>query len=69
MVGTFHVVDLPVVTRVVLENPREMLSGGCVAKDIDDTLGATSIVTEDSGTAIFENGYWRVLRPSRIRYE
>lgn len=69
LVGTFHVVELPVVTRMVLERPVEMLSHGCVAKDLADTAGATGIVTEDSGTAIFENGYWRVLRPSRIRYE
>ena len=48
---------------------EEMLPGGCSAIDIEDTVGATSIVTESSGTAIFENGYWKVLRKSSIRYE
>lgn len=69
LVGTFHVVDLPAVTRAALENPLELLGGGCSAQDIEDSVGATSIVTESSGTAIFENGCWKVLRKSRIRYE
>lgn len=69
LVGTFHVVDNPAVTAIALEHPLEMLSGGCSAIDIEDTVGATSIVTESSGTAIFENGYWKVLRKSSIRYE
>lgn len=69
LVGTFHVVDLPAVTRAALENPLELLGGGCSARDIEDSVGATSIVTESSGTAIFENGCWKVLRKSRIRYE
>lgn len=69
LVGTFHVVDNPAVTAIALEHPLEMLSGGCSALDIEDTVGATSIVTESSGTAIFENGYWKVLRKSSIRYE
>lgn len=69
LVGTFHVVDNPTVTAIALEHPLEMLSGGCSAIDIEDTVGATSIVTESSGTAIFENGYWKVLRKSSIRYE
>lgn len=69
LVGTFHVVDNPAVTAIALEHPLEILSGGCSAIDIEDTVGATSIVTESSGTAIFENGYWKVLRKSSIRYE
>ena len=69
LVGTFHVVDNPAVMAIALEHPLEMLSGGCSAIDIEDTVGATSIVTESSGTAIFENGYWKVLRKSSIRYE
>lgn len=69
MVGTFHVVNMPAVTRMALDRPAELLAGGCTADDITDTLGATGIVTESSGTAIFENGYWKVLRKSRIRYE
>lgn len=69
MVGTFHVVDDPETIENSLRRPVEILSGGCTATDIEDTAGATSIVTENSGTAIFEDGYWKVLRKSRIRYE
>ena len=67
-VGTFHVVDQPAVVNMVLEHPAELLGGGCNA-DFDDAIGATSIVTESNGTAIFENGYWKVLRKSKIRFE
>lgn len=69
LVGTFHVVDEPEVTDVALANPVEYLAGGCNAIDIEDTEGATRIVTENAGTALFENGCWKVLRKSRIRYE
>lgn len=69
LTGTFAYVDNPAMNRVVLDRPKEMLSGGCSADDIEDTIGATEIVTESRGTAIFENGYWKVLRKSRIRFK
>ncbi len=69
LVGTFHVVDTPEVTDIALNNPVEYLSGGCNAIDIEDTAGASNIVTENAGTAMFENGAWKVLRKSRIRFE
>ena len=69
LVGTFKVIDLPEVTDIALANPVQYLAGGCTAIDIEDTAGATSIVTENAGTAIFEDGCWKVLRKSRIRYE
>ncbi len=69
LVGTFHVVDVPEVTGIALSNPVEYLSGGCSAIDIEDTEGANNIVTENAGTAMFENGAWKVLRKSRIRFE
>ena len=69
MVGTYHVVDNPAVIGIALEHPVEMLGGGCTAVDIQDTAGAAQIVTESSGTAIFENGCWKVLRKARIHYE
>lgn len=69
LVGTFHVVDEPEVVETALTNPSEYLSYGCTGEDLEDTAGVTGIATESSGTAIFENGYWRVLRKTRIRYE
>lgn len=69
LVGTFSVVDHPDVVETVIYNPREFLAYGCTAEDIDDTEGVSRIVTESAGTAIFENGYWKVLRKSVISYE
>lgn len=69
LVGTFHVIDIPEVVDMALARPLDYLAGGCMAKDIEDTADATSIITENSGTAIFENGCWKVLRKSKIRYE
>lgn len=69
LVGTFHVVDEPEIVDVALSDPQEYLAGGCTGEDLDDTAGVTRIITESAGTAIFENGYWKVLRKSRIRYE
>lgn len=69
LVGTFHVVDEPEVVDVALSNPTEYLGNGCTGEDLTDTAGVTRIVTESAGTAIFENGYWKILRKTRIRYE
>lgn len=69
LVGTFHVVDEPEVVDVALSNPNDYLSHGCTADDLEDTAGVTRILTESAGTAIMENGYWKILRKSHIRYE
>lgn len=67
--GTFRVVNNPQVWETLMRNPGEMLSGGCVCEDLLETDGFDKIVTESAGTAIFENGCWRVLRQCRIIYE
>lgn len=69
LVGTFRVVDMPEVVDTALANPMQFLSGGCTADDLEDTDGATHILTDNAGTAMFEEGCWKVLRKSRIRYE
>lgn len=69
LVGTFHVVDEPEVVDLALSDPTEFLANGCSGEDLEDTAGVTRITTQSAGTAIFENGYWKVLRKSRIRYE
>lgn len=68
-VGTFHVVDHPRVVAFAISNPSEFLENGCVALDLDNTAGVSHIITEAAGTAILENGRWKVLRKTRIRYE
>lgn len=69
LVGSFHVVDEPEVVDLALSDPKLYLGSGCTGEELDDTSGVTRIVTESDGTAIFENGYWKILRKTRIRYE
>lgn len=69
LVGTFYVADDPEVVELALSNPNEYLAPGCSGDNLEDTIGVSAIVTESDGTAIFENGYWKVLRKCRIRYE
>lgn len=66
--GSFRVVTDEEMMDTMLDNPLEWLSGGCVAKDIEDTDGMMEIETESAGTAIFEEGCWRVLRKAKISY-
>lgn len=66
--GSFRVVSDPDSVQTALDNPQEWLAGGCVAKDLTDTVDRTAIVTETAGTAIFEGGTWRVIRKARVRY-
>ena len=69
LVGTYYVVDNPEIVDMVISDPERYLYGGCTGMDLDDTEGVDSIVTVNSGTAVFEDGCWKVLRKSRIRYE
>ncbi|MDE7180137.1 MAG: hypothetical protein K2N88_02940 [Muribaculaceae bacterium] len=69
LVGTFHVVDTPEVVDLAMSNPTEWLGFGCTGEDLEDTAGVTRITTLSAGTAIHENGYWKVLRKTRIQYE
>lgn len=67
--GTFRVADSPAAWSLALSNPREYLQNACIGNDLDDTASASRIVTESSGTAVFEGGCWRVIRKARIKYE
>lgn len=66
--GTYRVVTDEEMQDIMLDNPAEYLAGGCVAKDLEDTDGMNEIITESAGTAIFEEGCWRVLRKAKILY-
>lgn len=67
--GTFRVAADPTVWEMALLTPVESLSGACVAPDLEMTAGMNRIVTESPGTAIFEDGCWKVIRKAKIRYE
>lgn len=67
--GSFRVYDDPSVFETGLRRPIDMLSGGCICKDFSDTVGCSCIVTDNAGTAIFEDNCWRVIRKAKIHYE
>lgn len=67
--GTFRVVDDPAISRRLLSDPERYLTGGCTGELLDDTEGCRRVITESAGTAIFEDGCWRLLRKARIAYE
>ncbi len=66
--GTFRVVNTPAVVERALDNPAQWLEEGCA---IDDTItadDANEILTESSGTAVLENGCWKMIRKAKVRY-
>lgn len=69
MTGTYSVIDSEDTWESALLAPEEMLANACTGRNLRDTRGAVSIVTEHSGTAIFEGGCWRVARKAQISYE
>lgn len=68
-VGTYTIINNPLIAEQMLDDPGKWLVGGCFAKDIFDTEGRVGILTETPGTAVFKDGAWRVERKARIRYE
>lgn len=68
-VGTFRIAEHPDTTELALSNPFLYLAGGCDSDNFEDAEQAKRIVTETPGTAIFEDGCWKVLRKSRIKFE
>ena len=69
VVGTFRFVGTPEAIDLVTSNPLQYLAGGCVSDNFEEAETASGIITETPGTAILENGCWKVLRKSRIRFE
>lgn len=69
IVGTFRVLNSPEAFELAVSNPLQFLAGGCVCENFEEAETAEKIVTETPGTAILENGCWKVLRKSRIRFE
>ena len=67
--GNYKILQDPDLIDLALDNPEYYLSGGCVAQDITDTNGANAIRVLSAGTAVFEDGCWRVLRKAKIAYE
>ena len=68
MSGSFTVASNPEAVDMALASPEETLAGACTAHNLDQTSGATEILTQQAGTAVFEGGCWRVARKARIAY-
>lgn len=67
--GSFRVLTEPDIDDRLLADPVHWLGGGCLATDLEDTDGYSEVRTLSSGTAIFQDGAWKVIRKANIRYE
>ncbi len=67
--GTYRVANNAEVWERALANPDHVLAGGCICTDINATNGKNRILTESSGTAVFEGGCWKVIRKAKIAYQ
>ena len=66
--GSFSVIEDPTVFDIALEMPRDFLASACIGHNLLNTRGANPIINEASGTAIFEDGRWKVIRKAQISY-
>lgn len=66
--GSFSVIEDPTVFELALMMPTDFLVNACAGRNLQLSEGARAIVNEASGTAIFEDGRWRVSRKAQIRY-
>lgn len=66
--GSFTVVENQKSQDAALDMPENFLINGCNGDDLFDTDGKMEIITDTAGTAIFENGVWKVTRKANISY-
>lgn len=67
--GSFVVDSDPHIMGWVALDPETALYGGAEVATFANASGASRIVTDAAGTAIFEDGCWRVLRPAAVHFE
>lgn len=67
--GSFSVIEDSNVYELALMMPVDFLINACAGKNLQIAQGMKTIVTDNAGTAIFENGKWRVIRKAEIHYE
>lgn len=68
LTGTFTVIDDPSVFEVALMMPADYLLNACTGRNLQLSSGMREIVTDTPGTAVFEDGRWRVTRKAAIHY-
>lgn len=68
MTGSFTIINNPVAQKLALSLPVSILSNTCQSEDLQHGNWSKKIVTENAGTAIFENGRWIVKRKADINF-
>lgn len=66
--GTYQVIEDPAVFELALMTPTDYLENACTGRNLQLSHGASIIINEAAGTAIFDRGRWRVTRKAQIRY-
>jgi len=66
--GTFDIIDDENVIDAILDSPHALLDNAVKADIPDNTDDITGIETDSAGTAVFEEGRWRVVRKARLTF-
>lgn len=69
LTGSFVVDSNPSIVAWVSLDPMTALAGACEVPTFAVPGGLKRIVTDSPGTAIFEDGCWKVLRPAAVHLE
>lgn len=67
--GSFIVDTDPSVAQGIAADPAIALYGACEIATTRGAAGFTRVVTDNAGTAIFEDGRWKVMRPAAVHLE
>ncbi len=65
--GTFTVLEMPVVRRRIMADPRTALRGSCDC-DFSEADRCSEVENVRGGTAVFDQGRWKVLRRAQVRF-
>lgn len=65
--GTFTVIESPAIESRIMADVRQALRGSCEC-DFSEARGRTGVETYRGGTAIFDQGRWKVLRRAQVRF-
>lgn len=66
--GSFSIINNPVAQKLAMSLPVSILSNACQSEDLQHGNWSKKIVTDNVGTAIFENGRWMVKRKADINF-
>ena len=66
--GLFRVVNDSEILDRLIENPDQLLSGGCVIENPEDADIAAEIVTLQPGEALFSDNTCRVVKKAKVKF-